>query len=188
MVRRLTTAAVLLVGAAVMTTVPANAAVYDITGTGNLSILNIQITTSNTQDPSYSGGYDITKVSGSVTGYGAVSIVSSDGQTGGGTNVLPIDNVFYPSGPYFDSDGFAFKFTTQTPQLVGGGIWSNGGDSYQLFIGNWAFNESGGLQVTQVTAVPEPSTWAMMVLGFLGVGFMAYRRKGKNSGSGFRFA
>ena len=28
-------------------------------------------------------------------------------------------------------------------------------------------------------AVPEPSTWAMMILGFSGVGFMAYRRKAK---------
>jgi len=36
-----------------------------------------------------------------------------------------------------------------------------------------------------VTAAPEASTWAMMILGFLGIGFMAYRRKAK---SGFRFA
>jgi hypothetical protein len=28
-------------------------------------------------------------------------------------------------------------------------------------------------------SVPEPSTWAMMILGFAGVGFMAYRRKSK---------
>ncbi len=28
-----------------------------------------------------------------------------------------------------------------------------------------------------VTAVPEPSTWAMMILGFAGVGFMTYRRR-----------
>ena len=34
-------------------------------------------------------------------------------------------------------------------------------------------------------AVPESSTWAMMILGFAGVGFMAYRRKSKPS---FRFA
>lgn len=27
------------------------------------------------------------------------------------------------------------------------------------------------------TAVPEPSTWAMLILGFAGVGFMAYRRR-----------
>ena len=34
-------------------------------------------------------------------------------------------------------------------------------------------------------AVPEPSTWAMMILGFMGVGFMAYRRKAHSS---FRIA
>jgi len=30
---------------------------------------------------------------------------------------------------------------------------------------------------TAAPPVPEPSTWAMMILGFTGVGFMAYRRK-----------
>jgi hypothetical protein len=30
-------------------------------------------------------------------------------------------------------------------------------------------------------AVPEPSTWAMMILGFAGVGYMAYRRSRKNT-------
>jgi hypothetical protein len=29
------------------------------------------------------------------------------------------------------------------------------------------------------SAVPEPSTWAMMLLGFAGLGFMAYRRNSK---------
>jgi PEP-CTERM motif len=34
--------------------------------------------------------------------------------------------------------------------------------------------------MTPVTSdVPEPSTWAMMVLGFAGIGFMAYRRRSK---------
>ena len=46
--------------------------------------------------------------------------------------------------------------------------------------------ESYGFQITPNTAidasaaiasaVPEPTTWAMMILGFLGVGLMAYRR------------
>jgi hypothetical protein len=31
------------------------------------------------------------------------------------------------------------------------------------------------------SAVPEPSTWAMMLLGFAGVGFLAYRRKPKTA-------
>jgi outer membrane lipase/esterase len=32
-----------------------------------------------------------------------------------------------------------------------------------------------------VAAVPEPSTWAMMILGFAGVGFMIYRRRSQSS-------
>jgi hypothetical protein len=35
--------------------------------------------------------------------------------------------------------------------------------------------------LTAVSDVPEPSTWAMMILGFAGVGFMAYRRKSKST-------
>jgi hypothetical protein len=43
----------------------------------------------------------------------------------------------------------------------------------------WAFVEnSPGIWTA---AVPEPSTWAMMILGFAGVGFMAYRRKSKRT-------
>lgn len=30
-------------------------------------------------------------------------------------------------------------------------------------------------------AVPEPTTWAMMILGFAGVGFMAYRRRNQGT-------
>ena len=38
---------------------------------------------------------------------------------------------------------------------------------------------------TVAGAVPEPATWAMMLLGFAGVGFIAYRRKRSSS---FRLA
>jgi hypothetical protein len=30
-----------------------------------------------------------------------------------------------------------------------------------------------------LTAVPEPSTWAMMLAGFGGLGFAAFRRRGR---------
>jgi hypothetical protein len=48
-----------------------------------------------------------------------------------------------------------------------------------IFTGNGG---DGGLPflaavTTEVAAVPEPSTWAMMIIGFLGLGFTAYRRK-----------
>jgi len=44
------------------------------------------------------------------------------------------------------------------------------------FGGEFAFSP-GVFAAT--SAVPEPSTWAMMILGFAGVGFTAYRRKSK---------
>jgi hypothetical protein len=34
-----------------------------------------------------------------------------------------------------------------------------------------------GSQLVSVRGVPEPATWAMMILGFAGIGLMAYRRK-----------
>ena len=39
-------------------------------------------------------------------------------------------------------------------------------------VGNELFNEVLGLP----SPVPEPSTWAMILLGFLGLGFAGYRR------------
>jgi hypothetical protein len=42
-----------------------------------------------------------------------------------------------------------------------------------------SFAAQGNQIIAEVAAVPEPSTWAMMILGFAGIGFMAYRRKSK---------
>lgn len=38
-----------------------------------------------------------------------------------------------------------------------------------------------GLDDVSIAAVPEPATWAMMMLGFAAVGFAAYRRKSKSA-------
>jgi len=53
---------------------------------------------------------------------------------------------------------------------VSDGAYPNGAD-YEGSGGFWT--------MTPVAAVPEPSTWAMMILGFAGIGFMTYRRKAK---------
>jgi hypothetical protein len=55
-------------------------------------------------------------------------------------------------------------------------------DSVQLFSGQ---NSLEFDNVTTVAAVPEASSWAMMIIGFLGVGLLAYRRRGEK---GIRFA
>ena len=41
----------------------------------------------------------------------------------------------------------------------------------------------GTVSFDTVSAVPEPSTWAMMLLGFAGVGFMAHRWKSRPASS-----
>ena len=51
-------------------------------------------------------------------------------------------------------------------------------DGYLSFAGSGPSNQQGNLLDSVVlTAVPEPSTWAMMILGFAGVGYLAYRRR-----------
>lgn len=45
------------------------------------------------------------------------------------------------------------------------------GRSYQ--DGSWSVGQEDG----GVSGVPEASTWAMMILGFVGVGFLGYRRQ-----------
>jgi hypothetical protein len=72
------------------------------------------------------------------------------------------------TGESFAFDGFTFTFqpfsTTFAPLPDVNGPAFIG----QLFA---------SITPTVETAVPEPSTWAMMILGFAGIGFMAYRRK-----------
>jgi hypothetical protein len=47
--------------------------------------------------------------------------------------------------------------------------------SYSIERDSSASNNGGGIW-TEVAAVPEPSTWAMLLIGFAGIGFVTYRR------------
>lgn len=50
----------------------------------------------------------------------------------------------------------------------------------QFYVFGFQDSDLPGYTAEQFTAaVPEPSTWAMMILGFAGIGFMAFRRKSK---------
>ena len=51
-------------------------------------------------------------------------------------------------------------------------------DSYDITLTVFGADNTQLASVTiDVAAVPEASTWAMMILGFLGVGFLGYRRR-----------
>jgi hypothetical protein len=89
----------------------------------------------------------------------------------GGTSVVDLDT----SGIVFSTiDGAFHIFGDGSPFSVG---TVSGNDIFETG-GNVGFGV-GTMSVT--AAVPEPSTWAMMILGFCGLGFMAYRRKGNQA-------
>ena len=72
---------------------------------------------------------------------------------------------------------------SDTPYLALYNGWDNNGsfeikrvDGSDLSNGRYALDAPS---LHAIAAVPEPSAWAMMILGFAGVGFMAYWRKSK---------
>ena len=85
------------------------------------------------------------------------------------------NDVYYPTGMPFDVNGLLFV-TAQNP----GGYWNLWGNSpgnfslYESAGGNYPIQESGTLSVTPI---PEPSTWAMLALGFAALGFVGRRRR-----------
>lgn len=92
-----------------------------------------------------------------------------------------------------DQSSFTIKSSDGSLVTISGG--SNGAEQYfslsssqitsLLFTStDGGFSQMKGFEISgveQVAAVPEPSTWAMMVFGFAGVGFMAYRRRSNGS-------
>jgi fibronectin-binding autotransporter adhesin len=96
----------------------------------------------------------------------------------------------------FENNGVALAGGTFTgadvaPLVASGNQGSLTSNGFVTFSGLGSFNqvvllsttpnfEIDNLETNLVTGtptVPETSTWAMMILGFLGVGFMAYRRR-----------
>jgi PEP-CTERM motif len=121
---------------------------------------------------------------------GDLSSIAFTGNTGFSTAVKVCDSgCIEGNGPVPDqvsrsSNGDQITFSFATP-LTG----SSGGFSIYTNATTYTdppifLTDSGGLTITLDgafgPAVPEPSTWAMLLLGFSGIGVMAYRRKSKS--------
>ena len=102
-----------------------------------------------------------------ITGFTG-SVFRQVGAIGGGDDVLVIGPVAATANCGANCQGF------------GGSTLLEAGNYYLEFtgIGGGSAGYGGTLSVS---AVPEPSTWAMMILGFFGVGFMAYRRRNQTA-------
>jgi len=137
---------------------------------------------------SIAGGYDINSITGTAEGQTITGLSTYDSPS----------NVVYPPSPpnigvdtlgfsFTVADGTAFNvyeddgnYTPGTPFACGAVYCIVGpGAPSTVDASNDPVSTLDSFTVT-VAAVPEPSTWAMMVLGFAGLGFAGYRRSRKS--------
>jgi uncharacterized protein (TIGR03118 family) len=83
-----------------------------------------------------------------------------------------------PLGTLDGTNGLPLEITDLWAITVGNG--AGGGDPNTLYFTAGLHEESGGL-FGSLSAVPEPSTWAMLLLGFTTVGLAGYRRARQRS-------
>jgi hypothetical protein len=125
----------------------------------------------------------------SVLGTGSVTVTVAGGAT---DNVLQfyVGSVdlynsvsFNTGGSFTGADFTANNNGCQDAPCSGLLTFTGNFQSFTLTSGSNSFEIDSVTSFTR--GVPEPSTWGMLVLGFMGVGFMAYRRKGMST---FRLA
>jgi hypothetical protein len=118
-------------------------------------------------------GTTLTIVWGSPNNDNTISFYSGTGGFAadliGSVNTHDLDVAFGPPSPdnlgnNRDPGGYLIKFDV-----------AQGFESVKFSTGDTAF------EFAFTTAIPEASTWAMMILGFAGIGFLAYRRRNQGA-------
>jgi hypothetical protein len=168
------TAVILATGSA------ANATVYHFTFDSPLESIIGQLTvdTSNNQ---------VTNITGTLSGIvndtinGFIATSSFPNAVSLPDGAFMYDNVFYP-GQDSLVDQYGVVFTTAGNPGGYWNLWSDAPGDYSLdesnLAGDYPIIISGGN--LDPTAVPEPSTWVMMLIGLASIGSAAYRRGRKN--------
>jgi PEP-CTERM motif-containing protein len=114
---------------------------------------------------------------GSVMVTGITGTVDSLSITGL-SHPLGEDQKIFPTGTeVVDGSGLGFTLSNGVTVGIFEDSFSLPANEFKDVISAVAPNDNGFGEFTVTAAVPEPSTWAMMILGFCGLGFMAYRRK-----------
>jgi hypothetical protein len=126
-----------------------------------------------------------TVVDSNLTISGDAAIPSPDSFT----SILAAKPIAYNGGLFDlnveDGSGNIFSSGLTAPTLVGftGGAFCSDqtsnicGSALEDFSNGSSLHDLQSGTLTLTAAVPEPSTWAMMILGFCGLGVMARRKK-----------
>ena len=136
------------------------------------------------------GGHDVTGISGHVDGDAIAGLIANPGQPFPSYSTdgwFIYDNVVWPDGePTLSNPGLLFKGVSGDEY----NLFSDNASTYELYdarAGVGFVDHSVGVLaqpqlVREVTldgglAVPEPAAWALMILGFGGIGAVLRRRR-----------
>jgi hypothetical protein len=141
----------------------AQAAVYNLSYTSGGTSFIGTVTTTNTADAN--GFYTVTGLSGTRGGV-AVTLLAPGAFP---TNGFPNDNLFKPTGAFFSDNGISYSAGSTYYNIYAGALECRSAALTSCTAG--ANNAVTGLTVSLASAaVPEPATWAMMMLGFGAMG------------------
>jgi hypothetical protein len=171
-IRKLLSAALLLGAAMALAPAPASAVLYNYTGSGSYTDV---LTFPPISGVTFSGSFVFDTTTGQVT-------------SASFTAPLPIgsfSNIVFQVTVGADYDLRLSNATIEWDlvfvdlnALLTGQALTLQTNSIMYLIPEF-FQPATNFSGSFTTAVPEPTTWAMMLLGFVGLGFMAYRLKSK---------
>ncbi|MGB3738804.1 MAG: PEPxxWA-CTERM sorting domain-containing protein [Pontixanthobacter sp.] len=166
-------AAILLAATTVCTAAPANAAevLFDFSGSSLFG----------GSDITGSGVFTVSDTASTVNGREAFAITAISGMLNGSpiTGLRPgffgADNFFYDGEFFVRGQGIGFRNAAGTSA----NLFLQQGSRYRVNTTgpfNSAFVTANANRVAVNGAVPEPATWAMMLVGFFGMGAVLRRR------------
>jgi len=163
-------AGALSVSALILTAAPAQAATEAFNFADNVDgIFAIgDFTVSDTANAN--GTYDITSISGTVindiTGTPVVDQITTLIANSGQPNPTIADGFIYDNVTPLNTNGVLFQADNNAIY----NLWSNGGKAGELYTYGLAGVSNFDAHGTLALGVPEPATWAMMLVGFGGLG------------------
>jgi hypothetical protein len=142
------------------------------------------LTTSDSLNPD--GSYTITGITGTRTYNGEIEIITAliapGGYAGNDNELFPFPHL--PFSNDLTDHGFSYSFSGPLNGDDGGtqvNVFFLSHDFLQmenLYVENSPdVGQSSSFTVSPIVAVPEPTTWAMLVVGFAGLGLAGLRRK-----------